>query len=131
MVCSFILTHGTLGLITMWPFCTNHICPKLASIYVHRDNYFEYLLGDSIYMGEEMFVMRWLWRWKLVPWHDLKVMHAYNKMHVSYKVWVEWGIRGLKCKWTKLMKRFESTKLKYNHFSKLLLSSLISYTCIV
>jgi hypothetical protein len=83
--------------------------------FVHKDNYFEYLLGDSSYTSEEMFVMCWLKRQKLALRHDLEAMYAYNKMHVRYKVWAEWGIGGLKRKWKKLMKRFDSTKPKYNH----------------
>jgi len=45
-------------------------------------------------------------------------MHAYNKMHVNYKVQIEWGIGGLKHKWRKFMKIFDSTQPKYNHLFK-------------
>jgi len=34
-------------------------------------------------------------------------------MHVGYRVWVEWGISGLKREWKQLMKRFDSTKPNY------------------
>jgi hypothetical protein len=34
-------------------------------------------------------------------------------MHVEYRMQVEWGIGGLKRKWKWLMKKFDSTKLKY------------------
>jgi hypothetical protein len=37
-------------------------------------------------------------------------VHAYNKMHVKDKMWVEWGIVGLKQEWKRFMKCFESTK---------------------
>jgi hypothetical protein len=53
---------------------------------MHKDDYFEYLLGDPSYMGEEIFVMRQLGRRELALRHDLEAMHAYNKTHVSYKV---------------------------------------------
>jgi hypothetical protein len=46
-----------------------------------------------------MFVMFQLGKLKLVHGHDQNVISAYNKMHVGYKVRVEWGIRGLKWKW--------------------------------
>jgi len=36
-----------------------------------------------------------------------------TKMHVGYRVRLEWGISGLKRKWRWLMKRFDSTKPKY------------------
>jgi hypothetical protein len=118
MVCSFILTQGTLGPITMWPFCPNQICTNIGTNYSCLDDYFEYLLGDPSCMGEEIFVMCWLGRQELGPRHDSKAMHAYNKMHVNYKVQIGWGIGGLKCKWRKFMKIFDSTKPKYNHLFK-------------
>jgi hypothetical protein len=45
----------------------------------------------------------------------LSTVKAYNKMHVRYRVKVEWGIGGLKSKWQRLMKRFDSTKPKFSH----------------
>jgi hypothetical protein len=42
-------------------------------------------------------------------------MQAYNKTHARYKMQMEWGIGGLKWKWKRLMKHFDSTKEKYNH----------------
>jgi hypothetical protein len=39
-------------------------------------------------------------------------------MHARFKMWVEWGIKGLKCKWRRLMKRFDFTKPKYNTLFK-------------
>jgi hypothetical protein len=44
---------------------------------------------------------------------DLGLNH--NKNNARFKVKVEWGIGGLKSKWRRLMKRFDSTKQKYNH----------------
>jgi len=38
---------------------------------------------------------------------------TYNKMHVGYRMQMEWGIGGLKRKRKWLMKRFDSTKPKY------------------
>jgi hypothetical protein len=34
----------------------------------------------------------------------------HNKNNAFFKVKVEWGIGGLKAKWRRLMKRFDSTK---------------------
>jgi hypothetical protein len=39
-------------------------------------------------------------------------------MHVGYKVQMEWGIGGLKRKWRRFMKRFDSTKPKYSYLFK-------------
>jgi hypothetical protein len=69
-------------------------------------------------MGEEMFVMHRLGRWELAPRHGLEVVHAYKKMHEGYKVRVEWGIWRFQMQMEKLMKRFNSTKPKYNHLFK-------------
>jgi hypothetical protein len=49
---------------------------------------------------------------------DHATMRAYNKMHVGFKVQVEWGIGGLKKQWRCFMKRFDSTKPKYAHLSQ-------------
>jgi hypothetical protein len=50
---------------------------------------------------------------ELMPNVDHAKMRAYNKMHASFRVQVEWGISGLKRKWRCLMKRFDSIKPKY------------------
>jgi hypothetical protein len=66
---------------------------------VHIDEYFEYLPKDLGYLDGEMFVMFQLGKLKLAHGHDQNVINAYNKMHVGYRVKVEWGIGGLKQKW--------------------------------
>jgi hypothetical protein len=66
-------------------------------------------------MGEEMFIMRIIRRWELTLDVDHVAMWAYNKMHASFKVQMEWGIGGLKIKWRCLMNRFDWTKPKYAH----------------
>jgi hypothetical protein len=42
-----------------------------------------------------MFLMQQLGRHKLALGHDLNGVHAYNKMHVRYKIQVKWGTREL------------------------------------
>jgi hypothetical protein len=69
-------------------------------------------------MGEEMFIMRKIRKRRIAPNVDMDAMHAYNKMHVGYRVQVEWGIGRLKRKWKRLMKRFNSTKPKYSYLFK-------------
>ena len=34
-------------------------------------------------------------------------------MHADFRVRVEWGIKGVKRKWKRLLKKFDSTKSKY------------------
>jgi hypothetical protein len=80
---------------------------------LHGDEYFEYLLGNHGYLSEEMFIMWRIGRCEIGFNVDQNVIKAYNKMHVGYKMQVEWGIHGLKRKWKWLMKRFDSTKPKY------------------
>jgi hypothetical protein len=58
----------------------------------HRDEYFEYLLGNMGYMGEEMFIMHMIRRQELPPNVDHDVVWAYKKMHARLKVQIEWGM---------------------------------------
>jgi hypothetical protein len=37
-----------------------------------------------------------LGRFNLAPKHDLDAINTFNKMHVGYRVRVEWGIGGAK-----------------------------------
>ncbi len=69
-------------------------------------------------MGEEMFVMYHIGRHKLMLGIDLDVIKMCNKMHESFKLMVEWGIGGFKCKWRMLIKHFDFAKDKYNHMFK-------------
>jgi hypothetical protein len=62
---------------------------------LHGDEYFEYSLGDLGYLDEEMFIMRRIGRYEIDLNVDQDVIKAYNKMHVGYRVRVEWGIGGL------------------------------------
>jgi hypothetical protein len=48
-------------------------------------------------------------------------MQAYNKMHVRFRVQVEWRIGGVKRKWKRLMKRFGSTKSKFTHLFRIVI----------
>ncbi len=66
---------------------------------MHGDEYFEYLLGYPSYLGEEMFIMKRIRRHEIGLNADQDTIKAYNKMHVGYRVWVEWGIGGLKREW--------------------------------
>lgn len=63
--------------------------------FIHAEGYFEYLLGDLGYLGDNVFSM---WRFgdgdKLRDM-DPKALITYNKMHANYRVLV-WGIGGLK-----------------------------------
>jgi hypothetical protein len=52
---------------------------KQCQYFIHRDDYFEYLLGDPRYLGEEMFIMRRMGRSKLPPNVDYGVVHAWFK----------------------------------------------------
>jgi DDE superfamily endonuclease len=83
--------------------------------FVHDDDYFEYLLGDPGYIGEEMFIMRRVGRREVPDESDMGAIDLYNRMHAGYRVRVEWGIGGLKRKWKRFMKRFDSTKPKFPH----------------
>ncbi len=87
----------------------------MASAFHPCDDYFKYLLGDLGYMGEEMFIMWRIGRQELMPNANHVIMQTYNKMHVNFRVQVEWGIGELKRKWRCFIKRFDSTKPKCAH----------------
>ena len=65
----------------------------------HDDVYFEYVLGDPGYMGEEMYIMRRIDKSETMADGDISVTDAFNAMHAGHRVKVEWGIGGLKRKW--------------------------------
>ncbi len=50
--------------------------------FTHDNEYFELLLGDPRYMGEEMFTLRRIGRHDIAPNANMDIVHAYNKMHV-------------------------------------------------
>jgi hypothetical protein len=64
--------------------------------FIHNE-YFEYLLGDPSYLGEKMFVMHRFEKHKLAIGHDVDEVSVFNKMHVNFKMRVEWGVEV--CKW--------------------------------
>jgi hypothetical protein len=82
------------------------------SHFEHRDDYFEYLLGDPGYIGEDMFIMRRMAA-REIPVESQAVMEAFNKVHAGVRVQVEWGIGGMKRKWKRMMKTFDATKPKF------------------
>ncbi len=51
--------------------------------FTHGDEYFEYLLKDPCYMGEEMFIMRRIGQRKFAP---NVTQDTYNKMHARFRV---------------------------------------------
>lgn len=62
--------------------------------FTHDDECFEYFLGDSGYIGNDMFIMQRLGNVKRPPDMDEATLIVYNKMHVDYNVKVERGIDG-------------------------------------
>ncbi len=56
----------------------NHIL-NIAPIFHHGDDYFEYFLGDPMYMGEKMFIMCRIRKWELAPDVDHDAMRTFNK----------------------------------------------------
>jgi hypothetical protein len=51
--------------------------------FVHTYEYFECLLCDPSYMGEDIFVMHHIGKHEFAPGVHLDVVRAYNKMHES------------------------------------------------
>jgi hypothetical protein len=70
---------------------------KVASIFDPLDEYFEYLFGGSkIFGGINVHVMKRMKKQKFPLDVNHGVIWAYNKMHVGFRVRMEWGIGGLK-----------------------------------
>ncbi len=116
MDCSFTWIQNIQVHSTMLASCVILSSTRINVNSLYTYEYFEYLLGNLNYLGEEMFIICWLGRCELAPKHDLDVANDFDKMHVGYKIRVEWGIGGLKHTWKVLMKKIDSTKGKYNHF---------------
>jgi uncharacterized protein (DUF486 family) len=61
--------------------------PKLVSIFhAWGVDYFEYLLGDPCYMGEEIFIMRRIGQRKFTPDVTQNVVRTQNKMHARFSM---------------------------------------------
>jgi hypothetical protein len=65
---------------------------------LYGDEYFNYVLRYHGYLSEEMFIMKRIRRCEIGLNVDQNAIRAYNKMHVGYRVWVEWGTNELKRK---------------------------------
>jgi hypothetical protein len=63
-----------------------NIYQEWQQYFIHDDEYFEFLLGDPRYMGKKMFIMQRIGRREITPNANMDVMHAYNNMHVSYRL---------------------------------------------
>ena len=86
--------------------------------FAHDDatQYFGYVLGDSGYVGTEMFIMHRIQGQEMGLNIEQLVVDAWNKMHAAYRIQVEWGIGGLKQKWRRLMKRFDNRRPRFGLF---------------
>ena len=74
------------------------------------------MLGDSRYVGTEMFIMRRIQGQEMGADIQQSTVDAWNKMHAGYRIQVEWGIGGLKQKWRRLMKRFDNRRPRFGIF---------------
>ncbi len=71
----------------MLPSCANLNYIRInISFFVYDDENFEYLLGDSSYLGEKMFIMKRTGRCKINLNVDHETINAYKKMHLRYKM---------------------------------------------
>ncbi|CAM6102317.1 unnamed protein product [Calypogeia fissa] len=76
---------------------------NFRNLFVNTADYCEFVLGDSGYKGMEHYVMRGYSKTEIRAMHlPQGTVKTFNKMHVGYKVKVEWGIGVLKMKWRRL-----------------------------
>ncbi len=59
-------------------------------------------------------VFIWNWFKKHNTWQDHLHYELHQWINWRWRVKMEWGIKGFKCMWRRLMRRFQSTKPKYN-----------------
>jgi hypothetical protein len=62
-----------------------------------------------------MFIKRRVDRREIPEGSHVEATDLYNKMHAGHRVKVEWAMGGLKRKWRRFMKRFDSTKPRFPH----------------
>jgi len=105
-----ILVHSKI-----WTFYTSQNCTK-TNISFYRDGYFDYLLGGPMLYGQGDVYYITPWEAWICPWAWPRCTPCIRKMHVGYKRWMEWRIKGLKWKLNWLMRHFDSTEKKYSHF---------------
>ena len=74
------------------------------------------MLGDSKYIGTEMFIMRRIQGQEMGANIDQIVLDTWNKMHAGYRIQEEWSIGGLKQKWRRLIKRFDNQLPRFGIF---------------
>jgi hypothetical protein len=85
------------------------------TFFTHSNDVTEYLLGDPGYSGADMFIMRRIGVHEVSPNTAGTALHAFNLMHSGRRIKVEWGIGGLKCKFRRFIKTFDSTKPRFSH----------------
>ncbi len=74
--------------------CEFELYKKWCQFFVHTNEYFEQLLGNPCYWVKEVHYAL-AWEVQLAHGHDLDAIIVFNKMHVGYRVTMEWGIDGL------------------------------------
>ncbi|KAL2608567.1 hypothetical protein R1flu_027140 [Riccia fluitans] len=67
------------------------------------------------YMGADQFIMHRVSAQEMTEGVDGSVIDAFNKLHASRRIWVEWGIGGLKVKFKHFLKTFDNRKSRFNH----------------
>lgn len=84
-------------------------------LFTNNNDYCEFVLGDQGYTRLKKYIMCGFSKVEM-RCMDLPpgLAKTFNKMHVGYRVRVEWGVRGLKMKWHHLMKQFDLVKPKFS-----------------
>lgn len=64
--------------------------PYWRQYFMHTNEYFEMVLGDASYVGADMYILHRMGRMGVPFGVNLPMIDAFNKMHSSFKVRVEW-----------------------------------------
>ena len=59
---------------------------KLEKLFMHIENYFEYILNDSSYEDRNQYVGRKLWHEKQNLFDKNDLVNVYNKMHANFRI---------------------------------------------
>jgi hypothetical protein len=105
-----------LGSFHKWTFYTSWNCTKTNISFNTYGWIFWVLIRGPMLCGQGDVYYITSWEAWICPWAWPRCNPCIQKMHVGYKGWMEWGVKGLKWKLNWLMKHFYSTKEKYSHF---------------
>lgn len=74
----------------------SNLDPNWRQFFAHINEYVEMVLGDVSYIGTNHSLLHRMRKGEIPPCIDCRHHHidVFNKMHIGYRIRVEWGIGG-------------------------------------